>query len=158
MQFDYNNRPMLGSAQRFAACLGLTGYLLVATAGAWLHGQLHDHGPALVAAADSPQSAARAGHACCGHSHGAPPPAPHATCPGESPGGTSCPHPHEHAPGHDDDCFVCQVLAASRFVSAPVAFVVATETIAPAVAPPVLVPDAPAPALPSPRGPPCRVV
>lgn len=150
---------MLGLAQRFAACLGLTGYLLVATAGTWLHGQLHDHRPALVAAADAPEVAARADHWCCGHSHGAPPPAaPAATCPGEPSGGTSCPHPHEHGPGHDDDCFVCQVLAASRSVMPPAALVIVTEAIVPAVAPPVHMPDAPAPALPASRGPPCRVV
>ncbi|MEX0704522.1 MAG: hypothetical protein WD069_20640 [Planctomycetales bacterium] len=145
---------MIRSLHRLAAWLGLTGYLLVSTAGPWLHDRVHDHSPAL-APVGGAAAAEHSGHACCGH---VPATCGHARSGVDRADGSHEPHPHHHPPLHDDDCFVCQVLAASRHVSAPVAVVVVSETIAPAALPPVSLPDAPAPALPAPRGPPCPAV
>ena len=129
-------------AVRSAIILLAAGYLLVTIAAPLLHHHAH-----LLSEPNSPV-AAHQHHDHHGHGHSHTHPHKHAQ-PAHG-------HPHapHGAPGHDDDCAVCQILATKTVSPAVVAVVASGESFSQLGPLCVVVVDVALPSLPPSRGPP----
>ena len=130
----------------------MAGYLLATLGATWFHQHAHvlslraeeaknvppteDHGHC--------DSHHRHHNASGGHSH--------RECDGSG-------HNHSpHVPPHDDDCFVCQYLAAKLLSAAEIVLDIQADWVADVATPVIAAPDAPILGLPRSRGPPCLAV
>lgn len=127
-------------SSRLISSLMIASYVLVAVAGSSLHHHAHEVG-ACGSSCSAPTEKKTCSHHGCSHSHAA-----------ETP--ESEHRPHQHGPHHDDDCFVCQVLAQKPLSTPQVTVVELSDRVYTAELAPIVSPALVVVSLPLTRGPP----